>query len=142
METENVYWQEIYEEEKLDLETELDSEGEEISKESSTGTHEKLALKHKIPGFDFTSIEKILAKMDTFKEKIKWLRNFKTQLQQSQKAMAMNSWTVANSKSIENQYKSMTPYIQTVSIAIRAIQNRIRLLKEAQKRSMRSNLKK
>ena len=139
METENVYWQEIYEEEKLDFEPELDSEGEESSKES---IHKELASKHKIPGFDFTSIEKLLSNMDTFKEKIKWLRNFKTQLQQSQKAMAMNSWTVTNSKAIENQYKSMTPYIQTVSIAIRAIQNKIRLLKEEQKRIMRSNPKK
>ena len=80
--------------------------------------------------------------MDTIKEKIQWLRNFKTQLQQSQKAMAMNSWTLATSKALENQHKSVTPYIQTVSLAIRTIQNKIRLLKQEQKRNRNGSPKK
>ena len=141
MELEKIRKEVSFEEDELELETELDSEGEEISKESSICTHEKPALKQKIPGFDLTYVEKLLSNMDNTKEKIKWLRNFKTQLQQGQKAMAMNSWTVANSKALENQYKSMTPYIQTVSIAIRAIQNKIRQLKEKLKREMRAQPK-
>ncbi len=137
MELENVYWQEVLEENELEVEVELDSEKEQLSEESSTCVHKKSELPLKVPGFDFTYIEKLLSNMETTNEKIKWLRNFKTQLQQSQKAMAMNSWTLGNSKALENQYKSVTPYIQTVSLAIRTVQTKIKLLKEELKREAR-----
>ena len=136
MELENAYWQEVFEEPELEVEPELDSDKEKVSEESSTCVHKKSELPAKVPGFDFTYIEKLLSNMETTKEKIKWLRNFKTQLQQSQKVMAMNSWTLGNSKALENQYKSVTPYIQTVSLAIRTIQNKIKLLKEELKKNM------
>ena len=127
MEYENVYWEEILVEDEI--EKEKKEEKEEIKakpKAAEPCVHEK----SKLPGFDFTYIDKILSNMTTTKEKIVWLRNFKNQLQESQRVMAMSSWTLADSKALEDQYKSVTPYIQTVSLAIRMIQNKIKLLSD------------
>lgn len=132
LETEKVFWKEVYEEDVIVAENELESEKEKSLKKSSTCLHEKTAKKP--VAFDFTYIENLLANMETLEEKIKWLQNFKTQLQQSQKAMAYNSWTLASSSELENQHKSMTPYIQTISLAIREVQKKIRALLEKRKR--------
>ncbi len=82
------------------------------------------------PAYDFTHIEKILSKMSSIEQKIAWLKTFLKQLQETQKAIMFSSWGHATSSAIEEQYKSMTPYIQTVALGIREVQKKIRLLSE------------
>ncbi|NVM52890.1 MAG: hypothetical protein HWN66_04245 [Candidatus Helarchaeota archaeon] len=133
MVTEKLFWKESYEEKDLTSEIELESEKEKLDAKSSTYVHKEIAKKP--VAFDFTYINNLLSNMETLEEKIKWLRKFKTQLQQSQKAMAFNSWNLATSRELENQHKSMTPYIQTISLAIREVQKKIRVLLEKRKRT-------
>ena len=132
MDTEKVFWKEVYEENEVLEPTELEVKEEKIKEKSSTCLHEKTVKKP--VAFDFTYIDNLLDNMETLEEKIKWLQNFKTQLQQSQKAMAFNSWNLASSNELEDQYKSVTPYIQTISLAIRAVQIKIKALLEKRKR--------
>jgi len=151
METQRIVWKDFYEVEELEAEKELETEkelksqAEKLAEKDSTCTHTPVKARKSIKkpvGFDFTYIEKLLSDMDTIEDQIRWLQNFLTQLQQSQKAMAFNSWGLTSANALESQQKAMTPYIQTTSLAIREIQKKIRLLRDERKRRMRQNHRK
>lgn len=119
-----------------EYETESVEETEELEPQVSLPKDETCSHTVEKPAFDFTHIDKLLLKMDTIEAKINWLKNFLKQLQETQKSMVFNSWGNGSSRSIENQYNSVTPYIQTISLGIREVMKKIRLLKEERKRRM------
>lgn len=124
------YWNEV-EPEVTDFEAEKPKlvEFEKAKPENKSFKEDGCAHKD-AAAYDFTHIDKLLAKMKTHEEKIAWLKAFLKQLQETQKAMMFNSWGYATTMAIEDHYKSMTPYIQTVVLGIRAVQKKIQLLNE------------
>ena len=131
-------FKEICKENNLDADTELKTRLEEalvdsFSKYSSRCMHEERALKflkggkgHKrTAGFDFQQIEKILSKMDTNEEKVEWLQNYLQQLQKTKETMYFNSRGINTLGTTEEQFTSLTPYMQVYPQAIQDIQKKI-----------------
>lgn len=131
-------FKEICKENSLDAEHELKVRLEEalvdsFSKYSSRCMAEERALKflkggkgHKrTAGFDFQQIEKILDKMDTSEEKIEWLQNYLQQLQKTKETMYFNSRGINTLGTAEEQFTSLTPYMQVYPQAIEEIQKKI-----------------
>lgn len=133
----------------LEQKNELEPLAEKEAQKIDTCIHEKMAVHplkekrkvKKVTGFDFSHIENLLANMESIGEQVKWLKNFLNQLQQTQRTMSANSWVYATANAIENQQHSMKPYIQTLSLAIRAVQSKLRHLKEIQKKMKYSRKK-
>ncbi len=137
-------FKDICEENELDAEKELKARLEQalvdsFNKFHSRTLHQNRALRflkggkcHKRkPGFEIAQIEKVLAKMDTVDEKIDWLQNFRRQLQQTKQSMYVGRG-LPTVMTKEEQYTSLTPYIQTYPQAIKEIHKKICEL-EAQK---------
>lgn len=138
-------FKEICEENELNPDDELNSRVEQalvdsFNKYSSRCMHENRALRFmkggksckRKPGFDLTQIEKLLAKMDTADEKIEWLQNYLQQLQRTNQTMFTGPRGLPTTMTAEEQYTSLTPYMQTFPQAIIDIRKKIREL-EAQK---------
>ncbi len=138
-------FKEICKENSLDAEKELNARLEtalvdSFSSYSSKCIHEERALKflkggkscQRIPGFDFTQVEKLLSKMDTVEEQIEWLENYLQQLQKTRETIYFNSRGLPTVGNTEDQFASITPYMQVYPQAVQEIQKKIREL-EAQK---------
>ena len=137
-------FKDICEENELDSEKELKAKLEEALVDSfhhysSKCMHRNRALGFmkggksckRTPGFNFDQIEKILAKMETVDEQIKWLQNYLQQLQQTKRSMYTGRG-LPTVMTKEEQYTSLTPYMQSYPQAIQAIHKKICEL-EAQK---------
>jgi len=83
------------------------------------------------PGFDINQIEKLLAKMGSINEQIEWLRNYLQQLQQTKQSMYSGPG-LPTVMTKEEQYTSLTPYMQTFPQAIIEIRKKIRELEAQQ----------
>jgi hypothetical protein len=131
-------FKEICKENNLDAETELKTRLEEalvdsFSKYSSRCMADERALKflkggkgHKrTAGFDFQQIEKLLGKMDSVDEQIEWLKNYLSQLQKTKETMYFNSRGLNTLGTAEEQFTSLTPYMQVYPQAIEEIQKKI-----------------
>ncbi len=138
-------FKEICEENEVDPEKELKSRLEEalvdsFHKYSSKCMHKDRALKFmkggktckRVPGFDFDQIEKLLGKMDTVEEQVKWLKNYLQQLQQTKQTLYFNSRGLPTTMSKEEQFTSLTPYMQVYPQAIEEIRKKIRELEAQQ----------
>ncbi|MHA1649356.1 MAG: hypothetical protein ACTSYB_04100 [Candidatus Helarchaeota archaeon] len=139
-------FKEICKENNLKIEDELNARLEEalvdsFSEYSSRCMRQERVLKflkggkgHKrIPGFNLEQIEKLLSKMETIDEQIEWLKNYLQQLQQTKHTMYFNSRGLPISMTgRDEQFTSLTPYMQVYPQAIQEIQKKIREL-EAQK---------
>ncbi|HUY01169.1 MAG TPA: hypothetical protein VMV49_16535 [Candidatus Deferrimicrobium sp.] len=139
-------FKEICKENKLDVDAELKSRLEEalvdaFSKYSSRCMHRDHALRFlkggkghiRKPGFDFTQIEKLLSKMDTVAEQIEWLKNYLQQLQQTRETMYFNSRGLPiTMTSAEEQFTSLTPYMEVYPQAVIEVQKKINELEAQQ----------
>ncbi|MHA1649357.1 MAG: hypothetical protein ACTSYB_04105 [Candidatus Helarchaeota archaeon] len=135
-------FKEICEENNLDIKNELNARLEEalidaFSKYSSRCMHKEKVLKFlkggkgckRKPGFDLIQIEKLLLKMETIDEQIEWLKNYLQQLQQTKHTMYFNSRGLPiNMTERDEQFTSLTPYMQVYPQAIQEIQKKIREL--------------
>ncbi|MHA1356844.1 MAG: hypothetical protein ACTSRC_01910 [Candidatus Helarchaeota archaeon] len=86
----------------------------------------------RIPGFDLDQIERLLDKMDSIEDQIKWLKTFLQQLIQTKQTIFLGPRGLTTVMSQEEQYTSLTPYIQAYPLAINEIRKKIRLLEAQQ----------
>lgn len=137
-------FKEICEENEIDADTELKARLEQALIDSfhhysSKCIHKDRALRFlkggksckRIPGFNLDQVEKLLSKMDSIDEQIEWLRNYLKQLQQTKQTMYSGPG-LSTVMTKEEQYTSLTPYMQAFPQAIGEIRKKIREL-EAQK---------
>ncbi|MHA1130436.1 MAG: hypothetical protein ACTSQI_04575 [Candidatus Helarchaeota archaeon] len=138
-------FREICEENELDPTEELQNRIESALVDSfhhytSRTLHKDNALKFlkggkctkRIPGFDLDQIERLLDKMDSIEDQIKWLKTFLQQLIQTKQTIFLGPRGLTTVMSQEEQYTSLTPYIQAYPLAINEIRKKIRLLEAQQ----------
>ncbi|MHA1798130.1 MAG: hypothetical protein ACTSVY_06735 [Candidatus Helarchaeota archaeon] len=134
-------FEEICNENDLDLNEALNARLEEAVIDSFNQYHSKCMRKRRtlgwlkggkgtkrIPGFDTTQIEKILATKETIEEKIAWLKDYRDGLVKTRNsAMAPGLPTVITNPS-NFSGSGVTPYMKVVPQAIEAVNSLIREL--------------
>lgn len=138
-------FEEMCKENKLDMEAELNTRLEEAIigsfdehpvkslQEKKHHGRQKSCQIQRVPGFDMKHIDKALVRMETIDEKIKWLQDYIRQLRQTRQMMYQGPRGSPGIQNREDHYKSLTPYMQAYPMAIKAVQNRIRLLRSKKK---------
>ncbi|NVM30716.1 MAG: hypothetical protein HWN65_17885 [Candidatus Helarchaeota archaeon] len=137
-------FKEICEENELNAEEELNSRLEQTLVDSfhhysSKCMHKDRALRFlkggksckRTPGFNLDQIEKLLSKMDSIEDQIEWLKNYLKQLQQTKQTMYSGPG-LPTVMTKEEQYTSLTPYMQAYPQAIDEIRKKIRELEAHQ----------